>query len=206
MAFDSMISDSITVFSESNVSESESSFLGMFNMDSAHPHTSSGSSATPIRTSADDMEKSASKSKFKSFVLNVLLVQKLSLPEEIQHCRVKLLEPTQDKTKVVVVVGDGKEGEQLRGAILVYNVTVSSSNIICLDPEPLAKKLIEELGEVPIGSCFLTNDAGKLSTAFVLANGSVKIYSLPDFTLEFIIHPSGEDTKITSVAYSSSES
>lgn len=118
---------------------------------------------------------------------------------------VKLLEPTPDKTKLVVVVsGAGFAEEGIYGAIFIYKVT-SDSNIVGVDPQPITKKLVEDEGEIPVASCFVPSDTEKLSVAFALSGGSLKIFSLTDLSLRFFICPSAADPQITSLAYCSSK-
>ena len=182
------IQDSITLFSELP------DFAGSCIFDQ-------GGAAT-----AATKKKESQKSKRLEPVQSVVLVQKLNLPLDIQHCSsVTQLIPTPDGTQLIVVLGSkAPQSLHMPGAILLYNV-LAECNTVVLDQNFVIRKFEHE-DELPSSSsCFVPVEGDKMALACVLRNGGVSVFNLTDLAISSTITRSASDPKITSVSYCSSK-
>ncbi len=198
---DELMSDSISIFSDMNMSDSSGTFAFDPNADL------SSSSANEVKKKGSQTSKkvgaASSKSSVKDSGPSVSIAQKLKLPEDFTQ--VIELSPTPDGNQLIVVTEcHGEQEKSAAGAILAYTVTLEAKTLL-LCPENLKIRNIQEESELPVASCFVPLEANQLALACVLRSGGVSIYSLAELAVISTITRSSFDPRITSVTYSSSE-
>jgi hypothetical protein len=196
---DELMSDSISIFSDMNMSDSS----GTFALDPNVDLSSSSANAVKKKGSQTSKKVGAAKSSVKDSGPSVSIAQKLKLPEDCTQ--VIELSPTPDGNQLIVVAAcHGEQEKPAAGAILVYTVTLEA-NTVLVCPENFKIRNIQEESELPVASCFVPLEANKPALACVLRSGGISIYSLAELAVISTITRSASDPRITSVTYSSSK-
>ncbi|CAG7720785.1 unnamed protein product [Allacma fusca] len=204
MSESDMMSDSVSIFSDMNMSDSSGTLI----LDIVSDNITAP--AVPVKKKATvkkpPMPAPTSTKTIKVTPVSqppVSLIQRLTLPSEMKHCyNIRHLIPTSDGSQVIVVT----ECSNLQlsetsppGSIIIYNV--KQSNTVQLDPLPVTLKNLE-LSEIIVDLCLIPPDVLETpSLASVHKQGHVVVYSLNGLTPLYRIM---SESTITSISYCTS--
>lgn len=220
-----MLSDSISIFSDMNMSDTSGTFVvdaatgsiigGSNNQQSniaskkkiAAAAASGLSSQTPSNKGVADGNPNKNKTEAKE--KEVMLVQKIELPNDLKHCSVtKDILPTLDGEQVVLSTESTSTSEsneqQIFGALLVHKV-VCESEMLKLDKQPMACRKFISQEEMPVKLCVIPPECDESALACILKNGMLCILRVNDLSLMRKIKRPDSDPSLTSISYVSSK-
>lgn len=222
-----LMSDSVSIFSDMNMSDSSGGALFEISSVVGPPMGPMGpanylqqqkkkmASSTPkklVDGAATSTDKSVRTNRASQLQTPVLL-QHVKLPEELggSGIIVKHLLPTLDGKRVIVIIEDeGSSASEsgVVGALLSYDVVIESGSIR-LSPTTDKERRILSREELVVSACFIPpNDADVVESsllAMALSNGTVTLVKLDDFSVSHsITYKEGDTTKINAVSYVSS--
>ena len=203
-----LMSDSVSIFSDMNMSDSSGTFIFDPISSTAVP---SKKKSTHQSVNIKKPKASSSDVKNKSLLhssSNIAVAQRLETPPEVRHCSdVKELLPSLVRSQMIVVVeaAPGEEIGGICGAILVYEIIVEGSTVL-LEKVPRILRKIEDRESLIVSCCLIPPDVEETTLlACVLARGDAVILSLSQLQIVHRISRPSPDAILTSVAYCASK-
>ncbi len=222
-----MLSDSISIFSDMNMSDASGTFvvdatgsiIGGGHHHHHHPFiTSSKKKLSAAQASQAQSNKGAggdkdsnnkSKTETPSKEKEVVLVQRIDLPNDLRHCTVtKDILPTLDGEQVVLslessitATSSGSSNEQVvYGALIVHRV-ICESEMLKLERQPIACRKFISKEEMPSLLCVIPPEYDESALACVLKNGMLCILRVNDLSLIKKIKRPESDPPLASISY-----
>jgi len=215
-----LLSDSVSIFSDMNVSDASGSTFVLDpvgiegEMPSFLQKKKGSATSTPKKSDSSKSKRTpiieVSIPTFSGEPLDyVIQLQKLTVPTEFAHCCVvQAILPNPEGTHIVVYLkskSNQSSDSSFSGVLLSYEIIYDVKHII-LNEDYVALKKIQSMEELPTGSfCFIpSSESGDSLLASVLKNGSVKIFNVTDFSTKSAIERP-ENASIVSISYVSSK-
>ena len=203
-----LMSDSVSIFSDMNMSDSSGTFI----FDPVSSTTvPSKKKSTQQSVNLKKQEPPSSNAKSKSLLhpsSGVVVAQRLDTPAEVRHCSiVKDIFPSLDRSHMIVIVeaAPGQERGGICGAILVYDIVVEGETVL-LEKLPRVLRKIEDREGLIVSCCLIPPDVEEMTMlACVLSRGDVAILSLSQLQVMHRISRPSPDAVITSVSYCASK-
>lgn len=216
-----MLSDSISIFSDMNMSDASGTFVvdatGQIIGGNHHHHLSqhpllATSKKKPVAASQNQGSKAGAENSNKgktetpSKEKEVVLVQRVDLPNDLKHCSVtKDILPTLDGEQVVLSLessanSPSSSDQVVFGALLVHRV-VCESEMLKLERQPMACRKFISKDEMPSQLCVIPPDYDESALACILRNGMLCILRVNDLSLIKKIKRPDTDPVLTSISY-----
>ncbi|CAL8111027.1 unnamed protein product [Orchesella dallaii] len=206
-----MLSDSISIFSDMNMSDTSGTFVvdasGIIvggNQTAVSKKKLSSTQASQAQSKGiDNNLKNKTESKLKE--KEIVLVQRIDLPNDLKHCALaRDILPTLDGEKVVVCLeASNKQEEVVFGALIVHQV-ICESEMLKLEKQPVAIRKFISNDEVPVNLCVIPPDFEESTLACILRSGALCILKVNDLSLLKKIKRPDSDPHLTSISYVSS--
>jgi len=209
-----MLSDSISIFSDMNMSDTSGTFVvdasgsiivggNQTAVSKKKLSSAQASQAQPKGIDNNLKNKTEPQPKEKEIVL----VQRIDLPNDLKHCALtRDILPTLDGEQAVLCLEstNNKQDEVVFGALIVHKV-ICESEMLKLDKQPMAVRKFITNDEIPVNLCVIPPEFEESALACILKNGALCILKVNDLSLLKKIKRPDSDPRLTSISYVSSK-